>query len=69
MFAALAATAPRAAQSGLLPALGAAVRHMSSAGGDLKSVLAAAIPAEQVRAQRSQPQPPGVGRPEALRRR
>jgi hypothetical protein len=48
-FAALAAAARPAGAQHLAPALAAALRRMSTAGPDLKSVLAAAIPAEQVR--------------------
>ena len=47
MFSALVA-ACRVPGPALTPALGAAFRRMSTEGGDLKSVLAAAIPAEQV---------------------
>ena len=53
MFAALAAAAlPRAGRGLLgasLPCLGSAVRHMSGGSTDLKAVVAAAIPEQQVR--------------------
>ncbi|GBF96851.1 citrate synthase [Raphidocelis subcapitata] len=49
VFAALAAAARPAGAQHLAPALAAALRRMSTAGPDLKSVLAAAIPAEQAR--------------------
>lgn len=47
MFTALAA-ACRVPGQALAPALGAAFRRMSTESSELKSVLAAAIPAEQV---------------------